>query len=91
MVILAVQGVASVGTTTVGLYALVAPGVDTTITSQTWIPLGYALGGVAMTFTFVRMVAKTKFGYDADIKSMKKRLERIEEIEKIDEEAPGSG
>jgi len=77
-VTLAVLGVSSSGTSAIGLATLGAATNSNTLTTQTWIPLGLFLGGIAMTATLVWKVASHKTNTDAKIMDMQKRLEWLE-------------
>ena len=77
-VTLAVFGVSSSGTSAIGLATLGSATNSNTLTSETWIPLGLFLGGIAMTATLVWKVASSKATTEAKIKEMQKRLEWLE-------------
>ena len=62
----------------IGLATLVTATNSNTLTSETWIPLGLFLGGIAMTATLVWKVASSKATTDAKLKEMQKRLEWLE-------------
>ena len=77
-VTLAILGVSSSGTSAIGLATLGMATNSNTLTSETWIPLGLFLGGIAMTATLVWKLASSKAITDAKLKEMQKRLDWLE-------------
>tara|TARA_R110000824_G_scaffold18906_2_gene74142 strand:- start:237 stop:509 length:273 start_codon:yes stop_codon:yes gene_type:complete len=77
-VTLAILGVSSSGTSAIGLASLPLAINSNSVTTETWIPLGLFLGGIAMTATLVWKVASSKATTDAKLKEMQKRLAWLE-------------
>ena len=77
-IVLTIAGVSSSGTSAIGLATMSTP--QNTITSDsTWIPLGFFLGGIAITVTTVWKVATHKTKTDAKIESMEQKILWLEE------------
>jgi len=75
-------GVASSGTTAVGLAGVMdvsAPGGNV-INESTLIPLGFFLSGLAMTTTVVWKAASQKAATDMKLKELIDRVERLERL-----------
>ncbi|MAK37899.1 MAG: hypothetical protein CMC15_17200 [Flavobacteriaceae bacterium] len=81
-VTLAVVGVSSSGTSAIGLATLTTATNSNTLTTQTWIPLGLFLAGVAMTASVVWKVASHKAKTDAKLQELQERLNRLETSKK---------
>ena len=81
-VTLIVFGVSSSGTSAIGLATMNAATNSSTLTTETWIPLGLFLGGIAMTATLVWKLASSKATTDAKLKEMQKRLDWLEKKQK---------
>ena len=80
-VTLAVLGVSSSGTSAIGL-ATMGAGTNSTLSTETWIPLGLFLAGIAMTATVVWKVASHKAKTDAKLIELQERLKIIENKQK---------
>lgn len=78
IVTLTILGVSSSGTSAIGLAVLSVANNDTTLSTETWIPLGLFLGGIAMTATVVWKVAAHKTQTDSKIEAMQKKIEWLE-------------
>jgi len=77
-IVLTIAGVSSSGTSAIGLATMTTP--QNTITADsTWIPLGFFLGGIAITVTTVWKVATHKTKTDAKIESMEQKILWLEE------------
>ena len=72
---LAIFGVSSSGTTAIGFATL---GISDKLSTETWIPLGLFLGGIAMTATLVWKVAAHKTQTDAKIDALEKKVKWLE-------------
>jgi len=81
-VTLAVVGVSSSGTSAIGLATMTTATNSNTLTTQTWIPLGLFLAGVAMTASVVWKVASHKAKTDAKLLELQERLNRLEKSKK---------
>ena len=80
-VVVALVGVSSSGTSAIGLASITAP--QNTIThDSTWIPLGFFLGGIALTITTVWKVATHKTKTDAKIESLEQKIKWLEKHSK---------
>jgi hypothetical protein len=76
-----IVGISSSGTSAIGLASITAP--HNTITpDSTWIPLGFFLGGIALTITTVWKVATHKTKTDAKIELMEQKIRWLEEQQK---------
>ncbi|QDP48653.1 MAG: hypothetical protein Unbinned97contig1000_38 [Prokaryotic dsDNA virus sp.] len=80
-VTLAVVGVSSSGTSAIGLATMTVTNSNT-LTTETWIPLGLFLAGVAMTASVVWKVASHKAKTDAKLLELQERLNRLEKSKK---------
>ena len=79
-VALAIVGVSSSGSASIGLAALADnAGTGNSLTTDTWVPLGLFLAGVAMTATVVWKVAAHKTITDQRIKEITRRMQLLEE------------
>jgi len=72
---LAIFGVSSSGTTAIGFATL---GSGEILSTETWIPLGLFLGGIAMTATLVWKVAAHKTQTDSKIDALEKKVRWLE-------------
>ena len=69
------------GTTAVGLAGVMDTGENTVLSESTLIPFGLFLAGLAMTTTVVWKVATHKAATDGKLKSLLKRMDRLERIQ----------
>ena len=77
-VTLTVLGVSSSGTSAIGLATMSSVDNSNQLSTNTWIPLGLFLAGIAMTATVVWKVASHKAKTDAKLKELQQRLKRLE-------------
>ena len=73
----AIVGMTSSGTSAIGLAAMTTP-TNTITTDSTWIPLGFFLGGIALTVTTVWKVATHKTKTDSKIANMQEKIKWLE-------------
>jgi len=78
IVTLAIVGFSSSGTSAIGLASLTNASNNTTLTTDTWIPLGLFLGGIAMTTTIVWKVATHKTKTDAKMDILEQKVKWLE-------------
>ena len=81
-VTLAVLGVSSSGTSAIGLATMSAEKNGTILSTETWIPLGLFLAGIAMTATVVWKVAAHKTSTDAKITALEDKVSVLENAKK---------
>ena len=77
-VTLAILGVSSSGTSAIGLATMGVAKNSNTLSTETWIPLGLFLAGIAITATTVWKVAAHKAKTDAKISTLEEKVDALE-------------
>ena len=80
---LTIAGITSSGTSAIGLATMQATeNVNTTISVDTWMPLGLFLGGIAMTATVVWKVSAHKTKTDSKLEMIEEKIKQLEKRKK---------